>query len=197
MRTSPPHPARPSGLPWHDTSYYRYAHVATGDAPYAVLELLYGAPGLALLVLLPDAKDGLPKLEAHLDAAMLDAATSKLDTRRIDLAFPRFRNTSSFMLAEALSAMGMPAAFAEKEADFSGMDGTRELFIGAVVHKAFVAVDEKGTEAAAATAVAMAGAGMPTDPPIPFRADHPFVYVITDTTNHTVLFMGRVADPTG
>ncbi|HEY8086481.1 MAG TPA: serpin family protein [Polyangiaceae bacterium] len=181
----------------HDTGYYRHTHVATGDAPYAVLEVPYGAPGLSMIVLLPDAKDGLPRLEARLDTAMLDAATSKLDTRRVDVAFPRFRNTSSFMLGQALSALGMASAFSSKEADFSGMDGTRELFLGAVVHKAFVAVDEKGTEAAAATAVAMAGAAMPTDPPIPFHADHPFLYVIADTTNRTVLFMGRIADPTG
>jgi serpin B len=77
------------------------------------------------------------------------------------------------------------------------MDDSRELFLGAVVHKAFVAVDEKGTEAAAATALVMAGAGVIREDPVPFRADHPFLFLIVDTTNRTVLFMGRVVDPTG
>ncbi|HEY1697805.1 MAG TPA: serpin family protein [Polyangiaceae bacterium] len=180
----------------HKVDSFRTAKITAGDVPCAALEMPYGAPGVAMIVLLPDARDGLPKLEAKLDGALLDTAMARLQQARVDLAFPRFRATSALQLGEVLSAMGMPAAFAADQADFSGMDGTREIFIGAVVHKAFVSVDEKGTEAAAATAVAMAGAGMPTEPPVPFHADHPFVYVIADTTNHTILFMGRVVDPT-
>jgi serpin B len=180
----------------HQTGYFRLARLSAGDVPYAALEMSYGAPGVAMIVLLPDARDGLPKLEARLDGGLLDAAMGKLQPARVEIALPRFKSTGSLQLGDVLSAMGMPLAFASGKADFSGMDGTRELFVGAVVHKAYVSVDEKGTEAAAATAVVPAGAGVPTEPPVPFHADHPFVYVIVDTTNRTVLFMGRVADPT-
>ena len=99
-------------------------------------------------------------------------------------------------LKGALGAMGMPSAFAAGSADFSGIDGTRDLFIGDVVHKAFVTVDEKGTEAAAATVDYGVGAAM-KPPPIEVRADHPFLFVLKDTTSVSVLFMGRIADPRG
>jgi serpin B len=180
-----------------DVSYYRHAALSAGDVPCSALELPYGAPGIAMIVLLPDAKDGLASLEAKLDGDFLDTVLDRLAAKRVDVGFPRFRSTSALLLGEVLSAMGMPAAFAADKADFSGMDDTRELYLGAVVHKAFVAVDEKGTEAAAATAVAMAGAGVPRDPRVPFHADHPFVFLVVDRTNRTVLFMGRVNDPTG
>src|SRR5438270_13441745 len=89
-----------------------------------------------------------------------------------------------------------PRAFKYPDADFSGIDGTHELFIGAVVHKAFVDVDEHGTEAAAATAVMMrAGAAPPSEEPVVFRADHPFLFFIRDTKSGSVLFAGRLADP--
>jgi serpin B len=91
----------------------------------------------------------------------------------------------------------MPRAFKYPDADFSGIDGTHELFIGAVVHQAFVDVDEHGTEAAAATAVMMrAGSAPPSEKPIVFRADHPFLFFIRDTQSGVVLFAGRLADPT-
>jgi serpin B len=180
----------------HQVGELRHATLTAGDVPCAALELPYAAPGVAMIVILPDAVDGLARLEAKVDGALLDLALTHLGERRVDVALPRFTTTSAFSLGEALSGMGMPAAFASGKADFSGMDDTRELFLGAVVHKAFVAVDEKGTEAAAATAVAMAGAGMPMDPPVSFRADHPFLFVIADMTNRTILFMGRVTDPT-
>ena len=180
----------------HDVGYYRHAALSAGDVPCSALELPYGAPGVAMIVLLPDAKDGLARLEAKLDGDFLDTVLGRLATTRVEVGFPRFRTTSALLLGAVLSAMGMPAAFAADKADFSGMDDTRELYLGAVVHKAFVAVDEKGTEAAAATAVVMAGAGVPRDPPVPFHADHPFVFLVVDKTNRTVLFMGRVNDPT-
>jgi serpin B len=180
----------------HNVDSFRHA-VLPGDVPGAALELPYGAPGVAMIVLLPNAKDGLAKLEAKLDGTLLDAVMARLARKRVDVAFPRFRTTSTLMLADVLSAMGMPAAFASGQADFSGMDDTRELFLGTVAHKAFVAVDEHGTEAAAATAMAVYGsAPMQVEPPVPFRADHPFLFFIADTTNQTVLFMGRVIDPT-
>jgi serpin B len=178
-----------------NVGYFPHAALMAGGVPCAALQLPYGAKGIAMVVLLPDAKDGLVKLEARIDSGFLDAATRGFATKRVDVAFPRFKTTGSLSLGDMLSAMGMPAAFARRKADFSAMDDTHELFLGAVVHQAFVSVDEKGTEAAAATAGVMERAGMPTDPPVPFHADHPFLFLIADLTNQTVLFMGRVIDP--
>ena len=106
---------------------------------------------------------------------------------------PKFTYASSFQLNGALSALGMPTAFTEK-ADFSGMDGTKKLYIQKAIHKAFVEVNEEGTEAAAATGVAMGIKSMDFDFAT-FRADRPFLYFIEDTKSGTVLFMGRVDDP--
>ena len=99
--------------------------------------------------------------------------------------------TSQFNLSQMLATMGMPDAFG-RNADFSGMTGNKDLFISAVLHKAFVAVDEQGTEAAAATGVAMRKTAIR---PI-FRADHPFIFIIKDNVSQSILFMGKVANPT-
>ena len=90
--------------------------------------------------------------------------------------------------------MGMPDAFS-RAADFSGMDGTRQLLISAVVHKAFVDVTEEGTEAAAATGVAMRPMAIRREKPVEFRADHPFIFLIRDTHSRSVLFLGRLTEP--
>jgi serpin B len=120
-----------------------------------------------------------------------------LSRARVEVMLPRFRTSSAFELAETLSGLGMPRAFEYPGADFSGIDGTHELFIGSVVHEAFVDVDEHGTEAAAATAVAMRGGGAapPSEKPVVFRADHPFLFFIRDTQSGALLFAGRLADP--
>jgi len=109
---------------------------------------------------------------------------------------PKFKQTSMFSLATTLEAMGMTDAFGG-EADFSGMDGRkRSLHISAVVHKAFVDVNEEGTEAAAATAVGVAAnAVIPSQEPVIFKADHPFVFLIQDKHTGSILFLGRVMDP--
>lgn len=171
-----------------------YAEV--GDAK--VLELSYASGNMSMFVVLPNAKDGLAKIEAALDEAKLDSWAKAPTRTKVSVWLPRFTTTQSFSLAETLSAMGMPQAFDAKRADFSGIDGTKELFISAVVHKAFVAVDEKGTEAAAATAVAMAAGAAPIKEPDPkeFKADHPFLFFLQDKKLGHVLFMGRVVDPT-
>jgi serpin B len=104
---------------------------------------------------------------------------------------------TEYRLPGTLSAMGMPTAFMEGAADFSGMDGTKNLYISDVIHKAFIDVNEEGTEAAAATAVVMRAKGVaPGSLPV-FRADHPFVFLIQDRDTGTILFVGRVADPCG
>jgi serpin B len=97
-----------------------------------------------------------------------------------------------------LATMGMPTAFNPSSADFSGMDGTRSLYIGTVIHKAYIDVYEEGTEAAAATGVAMKLSAGPMNPPQPkiFNANHPFIFAIVHNQSGSILFMGKVNDPT-
>jgi serpin B len=159
-------------------------------------ELPYGAGRLVMDVVLPTAVDGIAKVEdAYVKGAMAKW-TAALSSARVDLMLPKFHASSSFSLGDKLKELGMPRAFAYPDADFSGIDGGHDLFIGAVVHQAFVDVDEHGTEAAAATAVMMkAGSAMQQDQPIEFRADHPFLFFIRDRTTGVVLFAGRLSDP--
>jgi serpin B len=112
------------------------------------------------------------------------------------LSLPRFRFEAAFRLKEALSAMGMPGAFVNGQADLSGMNGGREpLFIQDVIHKAFIAVGEKGTEAAAATAVPVAGRSAPPQDTLYVSADRPFFFWVRDVPTGAILFAGRVRDP--
>ena len=107
---------------------------------------------------------------------------------------PRFEFETSFSLVEALGSMGMPGAFSTG-ADFSGMTGNKDLFISDVIHKAFVSVDEDGTEAAAATAVVMKLTAIPAEP-LTVVIDRPFIFLIRDISTGAILFLGRVLDPT-
>ena len=174
------------------THTFRYGK--TADAQ--VVELPYASGDMSMMIVLPNDKNGLAKVEQSMNDASIATWAKSLSSAQVAVKLPKFTMTSSFSLGEKLSALGMPRAFDAQRADFSGMDGTKEIFISEVLHKAFVAVDEKGTEAAAATAVvAVAGAAMPSAPPVDFRADHPFVFFIRDTRG-TILFMGRVATPT-
>jgi serpin B len=163
-----------------------------------VLELPYVGEGLSMLVLLPKEKGGLPHLEKSLTAETLREWTEGLMEIEVKVFLPKFKMTSLFSLEKTLAAMGMHDAFDRTKANFSGMDGQRNwLYIGAVVHKAFVDVNEEGTEAAAATAVVMR-IKMARRPlrPVVFRADHPFLFLIRDNQTGSILFMGRVLDPT-
>jgi len=169
-------------------------YAARADGALTVLELPYKGDEVSMLVLLPDASDGLPALEAKLTADTYRAWTADLVRRDVLVYLPRFSVESRFALAPTLGAMGMPLAFTDK-ADFSGMNGQRDLFISAVVHKARVDVDERGTEAAAATGVAIRTLAVQQEPPA-FRADHPFLFVIRHNPTGAILFLGRVVDPT-
>jgi serpin B len=119
-----------------------------------------------------------------------------LKNTRVAVAMPKFKMTREFELSKTLAAMGMPLAFSAN-ADFSGMDGKTDLSISAVIHKAFVAVDEKGTEAAAATAVAIRTLSLrrPLEEPERFKADHPFIFLIRDARSGAILFLGRFTGP--
>ena len=161
-----------------------------------LVELPYGAGDIVMDVILPTANNGLPAIETALENGALPSWLAKLSGARVDLALPRWKSSASFDLGETLERLGMKLAFGLPGADFSGIDDMRDLFISAVAHQALVTVDEQGTEAAAATAVAAAGAGAPpSDPPIIFRADHAFVYLIRDTKSGAILFLGRLSDP--
>ena len=111
------------------------------------------------------------------------------------MSLPKFKLTGECDLKDALSELGMPVAFDPARADFSGITGTRDLAISAVVHKAFVEVEEKGTEAAAATGVVMTRTAVVAAPPTVFRADHPFFFLIRDTRTGSILFLGRLVRP--
>lgn len=160
-----------------------------------MLELPYKGDDLSMLVLLPKAKDGLAELEKQLTADNLTAWQTKMRKREVEVSLPKFKMTSQFGLAGTLKAMGMPDAFDVNKADFSGMTGNKDLFISDVIHKAFVEVNEEGTEAAVAISAVMETLSMPAPPPV-FRADHPFVFLIKDNNTGSILFIGRVADPT-
>jgi serpin B len=160
---------------------------------FQALEMPYAGDDLSMVVLLPTRVDGLADLERSLAAEGLAQVFAGLRSQEVEVAFPKFTFTSEFDLAETLAAMGMPDAFTSG-ADFSGMDGTKTLFIATVVHKAFVDVNEEGTEAAAATGVGISRTSMPQRTPV-FRADHPFLFMIRDRRTDAVLFLGRVADP--
>jgi serpin B len=171
------------------------------DAQVQGLRLPYVGGRLALLVLLPRQVDGLADLEKSLTAAKLAAWLGRLRDQKVIVTLPRFKLEDDFSLKGALAALGMPTAFDDSRADFSGMNGGREkLSIGKVVHKAFVDLNEEGAEAAAATGVQMKAlsSSVPSGPParLPvFRADHPFVFAIYDLRTGMVLFLGRVTKP--
>ena len=176
------------------TSSFPYIERETVQA----LELPYKGGDLSMLVLLPKEGTSLKELERTLTFEKLDSWRRDMKSRRVRVFLPKFRTTSMLSLAGMLSSMGMVDAFSEREADFSGIDGEpKGLYISKVLHKAFIDVDEAGTEAAATTAVIMspksANIGLPR---ATFRADRPFVFLIQETRTGSILFMGRVSDPT-
>jgi serpin B len=164
---------------------------AEGEGVQAV-ELPYDGQELSMVVLLPDAGE-FEAFEDALDAGRVDAIVKDISYRQVALSLPKFEVESDFSLVDALAAMGMPDAFSDA-ADFSGMTGNRDLFIAEVIHKAFVSVDEAGTEAAAATAVVMEKMAMPEEP-VEVTVDRPFVFLIRDVETGAILFVGRVVDP--
>jgi serpin B len=159
-----------------------------------ILELPYKEDKLSMVVLLPTKIDGLAGLEESLTAQRLAKYLQNLHSQKVVVYLPKFRMASEVNLAGALETLGMPNAFLPQKADFSGMNGRQDLFISAVLHKAFVDVGEHGTEAAAATAVTMGQTAVPSPLPV-FRADHPFLFVIKDRRCHSILFVGRFVNP--
>jgi serpin B len=164
----------------------------SGDG-YQAVELPYSGRELSMLILVPD-MGRFDEFESSLDREVVENVIDRLAQKQVALRMPKFEFKKRLGLAETLSAMGMPAAFS-MQADFSGMDGTRDLFIQDVVHQAFVSVDETGTEAAAATAVVMTLKSAPMEEPVELNIDRPFIFLIRDIQTDTILFLGRVLDP--
>ena len=178
------------------TDLYR---IFVGDGLKA-LELPYTGGEYAMVVVLPDAKDGLAALERSLSAEGLKTWSDGAEHKRVTVKLPRFKIEpgEGLRLAKLLTKLGMGRAFDARQADFTGMaPASEQIVLSEAFHKAFVAVDEKGTEAAAATAVSARAGGMPpSDPPIEFTADHPFLFMVRDVRSGAVLFMGRLSEPT-
>ncbi len=159
-----------------------------------VLDMPYRGDELSMVVLLPKKMDGIKGLEQDLTAESLSKWLGAIRRRQVIVSVPKFKMTSKFSLAQVLQSMGMADAFTD-QADFTGMTARRELFLSAVIHQAYVDVNEEGTEAAAATGavVGVTSIGPGTTPV--FRADHPFLFLIRDKTTGSILFLGRVMNP--
>lgn len=172
----------------------RFGH-AESDG-YHVVSLAYSGGTASMVLVVPKEKDGLAKVEKALDAKRLGEQMDKAQSRKIRLSMPRFKMTHSVGLGETLKSMGMVDAFTDR-ADFSGMTTADKLAISAVLHQAVVEVDEKGTEAAAATAVVVGVMSAPIEeePPLEIKLDRPFMFLIVDRRTGAVLFMGRLVDP--
>jgi len=161
---------------------------------FQALELPYVNEELSMVILLPKQFDALDEFEKTITPENLSQWLAKIHKREVVVFVPKFKMTSQFSLASVLKSMGMTNAFS-LGADFSGINGKRDLFISAVIHKAYVEVNEEGTEAAAATGVVMRLTSIGPVPIPVFRADHPFLFLIRDNLTGSILFIGRVANP--
>jgi len=175
----------------HQKAKFGYAE----GEDWQALEMRYAKSTLAMDVILPRAVDGLDKLEGKLTTTWLGDTLKSIKSEEVIVSLPRFKATLGFDLTKTLAEMGMAKAFTP-DADFSRMSGGERLMISVVVHKAFVDVNEQGTEAAAATGVGikLTAAPVRAEPKV-FNADHPFLVLIRDTATGSVLFLGRVTNP--
>ena len=171
----------------HQNETLRYA---AGEG-WRVVELPYVGGQLALTVIVPD---DLQAFVAGLDAARFGTMVGALASRPVELAFPKFGTETKVDLATVLATMGIPDAFDPARADFSRMTTAERLFISAVIHQANIDVDEKGTTAAAATAVVVRATGAPAEP-VRLWVDRPFVFAVRDLPTGAILFLGQITDP--
>ena len=162
----------------------------TKGSGYQAVELPYSGNQVAMDIIMPDAGN-FTKFESGMTADSISGIIGNLQNGSLSLTMPKFNFDSSFSLNDALSALGMPISFSD-QADFSGMTGNKDLTIADVVHKAFVAVDEQGTEAAAATGVVMSATAMMQNS---LTINQPFIFVIRDMQTGSILFVGRVMNP--
>jgi serpin B len=173
-----------------DPDKARFDYADIGDLQ--ILELPYKGEEISMLVLLPT--ENLDSIESTLTLEKLNEYKAQMQETKLDAIYlPKFEFETKYTLNENLKALGMPLAFDAENADFSGMTTAEKIWIDFVIHQAYVKVDEKGTEAAAATAVVMKASAMPRNV---FRANHPFIFIIQQRDTGNILFMGRVTDPT-
>jgi serpin B len=185
----------------HGTSSLKYL----GTDRFQAVELPYKGGELSMVLIVPRTVDGLAAVEKEFTSESIAQRPAKLENQRVVLTMPKFTMTRALDLNVVLKGMGMVDAFDRHAADFSGMVTEKEMearppFISQVVHKAFVDVDEEGTEAAAATAVAVATATAmrgPSPPPMIVTADRPFLFLIRHRDSGVILFLGRLVDPRG
>lgn len=196
-------PGKPVDVPFmHASDRLVAGRVAAGDEAATVCEIPYAGRRLALVLVIPEAVDGLDELLGELDGdwrTKWAAGRGDVRPRQVEVALPKWTARKPLGLNDALQALGMKRAFDGGTADLSGIDGTRDLVVSDVVHEGFVDVSEEGTEAAAATGViigvrSMAPSG---DEPLVVKADRPFAWAIVDRETGAVLFAGTVADPRG
>jgi serpin B len=170
-----------------------FLHFASGDGWQAV-SLPYLDAKLEMVILVPDT-GRFAATESSLDRGLLEEVGRSFEGERVDLRMPRWEFRTQAGLNQALGELGMPTAFSDA-ADFSAISSAEPLQISAVLHEAFISVDEKGTEAAAATAMVVMATGAPVDPPVRLTVDRPFLFWIADKPTGAILFLGRVVDPT-
>jgi len=170
----------------------RFAYGQFDD--WQVIELPYAGDKLSMMVLLPSEEKTLEELAPQLSPQKLNEWAGKLRRQEVHVYLPRFKMNAQFDLKETLQQLGMQQAFGP-QADFSGIASQDELYISAVVHKAYVDVNEEGTEAAAATGVGISVTSAPIDEPIIFRADRPFTFLIRDQQTGAILFLGQLVEP--
>jgi len=169
----------------------RFPYLETED--FQLLEMFYEGKDISMLIILPRQKD-LTTCENKLTFENLETWKSQLSEKRVDVYLPRFKVETKYFLKGNLETMGMTRAFSER-ADFSGINGQKDLFIQQVIHQAFVEVNESGTEAAAASGVLIGRTAYVPEKKYIFRADHPFIFLIQEKTTGAILFLGRLADP--
>lgn len=173
----------------HQTGRLRYVH----ENGAAAIELPYAGDELSMIAILPDAD--VDKFGETLSLGEIDQLRSHMRSREVDVFLPRFKFETRYLLQDALTAMGMPEAFDQYLADFSGMTGNKALYIFRVIHQAMIDVNEEGSEAAAATAVVMNEKSVQMDMKAAFRADRPFLFLIVHNSTRSILFMGRLSSP--
>ena len=159
-----------------------------------LLDMPYKGDNVSMVIILPKAGK-FKTVEDMMDEKKLQEQIKSATKTEVETYIPRFKFTQRFELGKNLSDMGMKDAFSPGAADFSGINGEKDLYISRVIHKAFVDVNEEGTEAAAATAVVIETKALIIKKPVVFKADHPFIFLIRDKEAGSILFMGRVMDP--
>jgi len=173
----------------------RFLYGENSELSCRAIELPYAGKNLSMFVLLPDEGSSLSQLENKLTSGDLVNVEDKfrMSPSEVKVWLPRFKLDERLSLAKMLKRMGMRDLFTERDADLSGIDGSRELYVSKVIHQAVVEVNEEGTEAAAATAVIIAGLSAQMD--IHFRADRPFLFFIQHKDTKSILFLGRFVKP--